>query len=287
VTAGYEQAAASSGTYLDRIVPVVLRRLDERKALLPLEQLRAMAGVGPRGSFAGAVRAPGLSLIAEVKRASPSKGPIRPDLDVAQLVAAYEAAGARAISVLTEQDHFAGSLDDLDLAVRSSTLPLLRKDFVLDAYQVHEARVRGASAVLLIAALLSDVQLRFLSGLAFELGLDVLLEVHDSAEMRRALAVDGVIVGVNNRDLSSFEVSLDRAVDLACMVPPDRLLVGESGIRQRADIERLAGAGVDGVLVGETIVRDADPGAVIRTLMDPLPRVGSRTIRCSDTKEAR
>ena len=281
------QAPPRVGTYLDRIMPAVRRRLEERKALLPLAELRAMQAPAPRPSFAEAIRAPGLSLIAEVKRASPSKGPIRPDLDVAQLVAAYEAAGARAISVLTEQDHFGGSLDDLRTAALHTTLPLLRKDFVVDPYQVHEARVFGASALLLITALLTDAQVHRLTGLAFELGLDVLLEVHDRAEMSRALAVDGVVVGINNRDLSSFEVSLDTAVCLAGLVPPDWSLVGESGIRERADVERLAAAGVDGILVGETIVRSPDPGAAIRALMHPLPSVGTRTIGCSETKEAR
>lgn len=281
------ESPAKAGTYLDRIMPAVRRGLEERKALLPLAKLRAMQGLGSGPSFAEAIRAPGLSLIAEVKRASPSKGPIRPDLDVAQLVEAYEAAGARAISVLTEQDHFGGSLDDLRVAALHTTLPLLRKDFVVDPYQVHEARVFGASALLLIAALLTDAQLLRLTGLAFELGLDVLLEVHDHAEMSRALAIHGVVVGINNRDLSSFEVSLDTAVHLAGLVPPDRSLVGESGIREHADVERLAAAGVDGVLVGETIVRNPDPGAAIRALMHPLPSVEMRKIGYSQTKEAR
>lgn len=271
-------APGVTGTYLDRIVPLVLRRLEERRAQVPVARLRAMQHQGARPSFAEAIRTPGLSLIAEVKRASPSRGAIRPDLDVAELVGAYEAAGARAVSVLTEQDHFAGSLDDLRLAAAHTALPLLRKDFILDAYQIHEARVFGASAVLLIAALLGDDQLARLSGLAFELGLDVLLEVHDRTEMQRALAVPGVIVGINNRDLRSFEVSLDTSVQLAPLVPPERLLVGESGILARADVERLAAAGVDGVLVGETVVRGSDPRVAIRELMEPLPATVVRQV---------
>ncbi len=274
------------GTYLDRIVPDVLRRLERRKALTPLDALRLLGGPEPRPSFAAAIGAPGLSLIAEIKRASPSKGLLRPGLDVAQLVQVYEAAGARAISVLTEEDHFSGSLDDLRAAAANTALPLLRKDFLLDPYQVHESRAFGASAVLLIAALLDDEQLHTLSGLAFELGLDVLLEVHDHGEMRRALVIPGVLVGVNNRDLSSFEVTLDKAVTLAGMVPAGRLLVGESGIRTRADLEHLAAAGVDGVLIGETIVRDPDPGAAIRALMQPLPAVTARDPAPTEAKEA-
>ncbi len=166
-----------------------------------------------------------------MKRASPSKGPIRPDLEVGSIVKAYEAAGARAVSVLTEQDHFGGSLDDLRAAAASTGLPLLRKDFIVDAYQVHEARVFGASAVLLIAALLDDAELLDLAGLANHLGLDVLLEVHDATEMTRALAVDGAIIGVNNRDLRTFAVSLETT-------------------------ERLAGSGPSGEVVGR---REWDP----------------------------
>jgi indole-3-glycerol phosphate synthase len=267
---------AKAGTYLDRIVAAVLRRLEERKARIPLDSLCGATWPEPRVSFAQAVAEPGMSLIAEVKRASPSKGPMRPDLDVADLVRAYQAAGARAVSVLTEEDHFAGSLEDLRIAAESTALPLLRKDFVVDPYQVYEARANGASAVLLIAALLDDRQLRDLSGLAFDIGLDVLLEVHDEAEMSRALDVPGVVVGINNRDLRSFQVSLERAVALAEMVPASRLLVGESGIRERADIERLAGAGIDGVLVGEVLVRSADPVAAVRALMRPPPLTAAR-----------
>jgi indole-3-glycerol phosphate synthase len=228
-----------------------------------------------------------VSLIAEVKRASPSKGPIRPDLEVDQIVKAYKAAGARAISVLTEQDHFHGSLDDLRTAAASTRLPLLRKDFIVEAYQVHEARVFGASAVLLIAALLDDAELRCLSGLANDLGLDVLLEVHDATEMARALAVDGVIIGVNNRDLRTFAVSLETTERLAGYVPSGRLLVGESGIRDHSDVERLASFGVDAVLVGESIVRNADVGAAIEALMCPPVQVLERPVGNVLDKEAR
>jgi indole-3-glycerol phosphate synthase len=280
-------STSNAPTYLDRIVPSVMRRLEERKSRLPLAELRAMAKPVARPSFAAALAAPGLSLIAEVKRASPSKGPIRPDLDVAQVVTAYQRAGASAISVLTEQDHFAGSLADLRTAAARTQLPLLLKDFVVDPYQVHEASAFGASAVLLIARLLDDSRLRRLAGLAFELGLDVLLEVHDSVELRRALAIQGAIVGVNNRDLSTFRVSLDTTLHLAGSVPQARILVGESGISEHSEIERLAAHGVDAVLVGETLLRASDIEVAVRALMEPVPQVVAKSLHQQAKEEGR
>lgn len=259
-----------SGTYLDRIVVDVVRRLDERQSRRPLSHLCALPAPSARPSFAEAIKAPGMSLIAEVKRASPSKGPIRPDLEVAAVVAAYERAGARAVSVLTEQDHFHGGLADLEAAVAATSLPVLRKDFIVDEYQIEEARVAGASAVLLIAALLPDPRLGELVDSAARAGLDVLLEVHDSAELQRALMHPGVVIGINNRDLRTFEVRLDTTVDLARSVPPTRLLVSESGIGGRADVERLAAHGIDGVLVGESILRQDDVDQAVRGLIGGL-----------------
>ncbi len=267
---GADTAANESGaTYLDRIVPAVRRRLEERKRALPLSALRASLPSDLRPSFAEAVGRPGMSLIAEVKRASPSKGPIRPHLQVSSLVRAYEDAGARAISVLTEQDFFLGSLEDLRDAVAATALPVLRKDFILDPYQVFEARAAGASAVLLIAALLVDPVLAELIGLAHDLDLGVLLEVHDESEAARALQFPGVIIGVNNRDLRTFNVSVQTTVGLAGLVPRDRLLVGESGICSNEDVRTLEAHGVDGVLVGETLLRSPDVQAVISALMQP------------------
>jgi indole-3-glycerol phosphate synthase len=253
--------------YLQRIVPAVLRRLDERRARLPLAELEAAEVAGSRPSFSAAVGAEGVSLIAEVKRASPSKGPICLDLDVGETVAAYEAAGARAVSVLTEEDFFFGGLDDLRTAAQHTGLPLLRKDFIVDEYQVHEARVWGASAVLLIAALLDDRRLGELAGLSRDLGLDVLLEVHDSAEMDRALVVEDAILGINNRDLRTFEVSLETTERLAALVPAGRLLVSESGIRTGDDVRRLAAAGVHAVLVGESLLMAGDTSAAVRGML--------------------
>jgi indole-3-glycerol phosphate synthase len=278
--------SAGAQTYLERIVPAVRRRLEARRTRLPLTELAAMSAPGPRASFAGALRARGLSLIAEVKRASPSKGPIRPALDVAEVVQAYETAGARAVSVLTEEDFFRGSPADLRTAVAHTELPILRKDFIVDAYQIHESRVLGASAVLLIATLLDDRALRRLAGLAIDLGMDVLLEVHDATEMARALVIDKAIIGVNNRDLRTFAVSLETTERLAGLVPPGRLLVSESGIDSRDDVEWLGSLGVDGVLVGERILRDADPGRTIRALLDPVPRVMERPFCQAQRKEA-
>ena len=279
-------SASGPPTYLDRIVPAVRRRLAERKRRLPEAELAAMDVPAARASFATAVAAPGLSLIAEVKRASPSRGPIRPDLDVGEMVRTYEAGGARAISVLTEEDYFRGSLDDLRSAAAHTRLPLLRKDFVVDGYQIHEARVWGASAVLLIAALLSDEELRHLTGVAFELGLDVLLEVHDDRELSRALQFESAIIGVNNRDLRTFTVSLETTACLAGLVPPGRLLVGESGIRDRTDVERLGSCGVDAVLVGESILRDPDVGGAVWRLMHPVPVVADRPVGQALREEA-
>lgn len=268
--------AEVTGTYLDRIVPAVRRRLGERRQKTPLAKLLTEISSEPAASFREAVASPGISLIAEVKRASPSKGPIRPDLEVGPLVQAYERAGARAISVLTEEDFFKGSLEDLAAAAVGTKLPLLRKDFIVDEYQIVEARVAGASAVLLIAALLSDDELKRLTGRAEDLGLDVLLEVHDSEELTRSLRLEYPIIGVNNRDLRTFEVSLETTSRLAELMPPGRLLVGESGIRSHDDVRQLESKGVDSVLVGETLLRSPDVGVAIVELMGYNDRVSAR-----------
>ena len=212
-----------------------------------------------------------MSLIAEVKRASPSRGPIRLDLDVGQVVGDYTKAGAKAVSVLTEEDFFRGSLADLGVAAAHTSLPLLRKDFVVDPYQIHEARAYGASAILLIVALLDERQLEELAQTACDEGLDVLVEVHDTTEIARALAIDaeGVVIGINNRDLNTFTVSLETTVHLAGVVPDGHLVVSESGVRTCKDIEKLAALGIDGVLVGESLLAEADVERAVRELMGP------------------
>jgi indole-3-glycerol phosphate synthase len=211
--------------------------------------------------------ASGMSLIAEVKRQSPSKGPIWPELNVEDLVRQYELAGAVAISVLTEEEHFRGSLADLDCAAGASSLPLLRKDFVIDEYQIVEAAAYGASAVLLIASLLSDRPMMSLSRLAFALGLDVLLEVHDEVELGRAACVETAIIGINNRDLRTFAVSLDVTESLIPKVPTGRVVVSESGISSRADVVRLEALGVDAILVGESLLRSGDVVSAVAELL--------------------
>lgn len=271
---------------LDAIVPDVRRRLAERKASVRQAELEEMSPPSVRPSFAEALRSPGISVIAEVKRLSPSKGPLRPDLDVASLVAAYQAGGAAAVSVLTESDHFGGSLDDLREAASSTRLPLLRKDFIIDPYQVHEARAFGASAVLLIAALLDDQAMRRLSALSGELGLDVLLEVHDRRDMARALRLEDVIIGINNRDLRTFDVSLETSVHLADLVTAGTLLVSESGIKDRADVERLASAGVDAVLVGESLLREQAVAAAVAALARPVPVAARPSAETTPSEEA-
>jgi indole-3-glycerol phosphate synthase len=242
-------------------------------SVTPLQQLQSRGGPEQRPSFFDAIERPGVSLIAEVKRASPSRGPIRQDLDVADVVKRYEAAGASAISVLTEEDHFRGSLADLAVAVEATRLPVLRKDFVIDEYQLHEACVLGASAVLLIASILRPEELSALGGTAANLGLDVLVEVHDEEELERALGLDRAVVGINNRDLATLRVDLETTFRLICRVPPERLVVSESGIRSVEDFSRICAAGVDGVLIGEHLVASGDVETTVRELLSQPPSV--------------
>jgi len=248
-----------TGLYLERILPAVQARLEERKRRQPLHELESRLESArlrlARPSFTEALQRPGISLIAEVKRRSPSKGPIHPELDVASLVRSYGRGGARAISVLTEEDHFGGSLADLERAAAVSPLPILRKDFIIDEYQIVEAAVHGASAVLLIAALLPGDRARVLSDVATGLALDVLLEVHDEDELDRAVAVTNAVIGINNRDLRTFDVSLAVTGRLMDRLPSGRIVVSESGIWTRDDIALLEGLGVDAVLVGESLLR--------------------------------
>lgn len=200
----------------------------------------------------------GPCIIAEIKRASPSKGLIRENPDIGELAAGYEAAGAGAISVLTEEEHFLGSVEDLMIARNLTDLPVLRKDFIFDEFQVYESGLIGADAILLIAAMLDDERLRTLSGLASELGLDVLLETHDAPEMERAVALGAEIIGVNNRNLHTFEVSLDVSREMIRLAPEGAVLVCESGLRRGADIREMHALGYRGFLIGETLMRAAD-----------------------------
>lgn len=243
---------------LDRIVETKRREVE---ALRPLAaQLRSAAEAGgPTRPFAATLRRETeVALIAEIKRRSPSAGWIRPDVSVEDAAARYAEAGAAAVSVLTDIEYFGGALSDLRVARSGVEVPVLRKDFLIDPVQLWEARVAGADAVLLIARILDDAQLDELSALAGELGMDVLLEVHTADELERALRVDAAVIGINNRDLDTFITDLAVVIGLADRVPTDRVLVAESGIRTAADVDRLGEAGVDAILVGESLMRSPD-----------------------------
>lgn len=258
-------------TYLDEILAAHrATAAADRRALEPLIE-RARGMVAPRG-FTSALRsaAPGaIAVIAEVKRRSPSKGALALDLDPAALARAYASGGAACLSVLTDEEFFAGSAADLGAAREATPLPVLRKDFTVGERDVCDARLMGADAVLLIAAALDDAELADLHALADELELDALVEVHDEAELDRALAVGASLVGVNQRDLMTFEVDRARAERVAAAMPDDVVRVAESGIAGAADAARLAAVGFHAVLVGESLVTAADPAAAVTALARP------------------
>ncbi len=259
---------------LEKILKVAQDRalaLEERSD--ELERQAAAAPAPP--SFQQALDGRAVGVIAEVKRRSPSAGAIREDLDPVRHARAYQRGGAVAISVLTEQPHFGGSLADLAAVAREVGLPVLRKDFIVHDLQVVEARAAGAAAVLLIARLLAPGALRRLARAARAQGLGTLIEVHTEDELDRALAAEPTAVGVNSRDLATFAVHLEAAERLVGKVPPDIPAVAESGIAARPDVERMAAAGADLVLVGTSVARTADPAAAVRALTG-VPRVGRR-----------
>jgi len=256
---------------LKKILSRKVEEVRERSTRVSLRELSARAADAslPRG-FADAVEAKiaagHAGVIAEVKKASPSKGVMRPDFRPADIARSYEAGGAACLSVLTDVDFFQGADGYLREARDACALPVLRKDFTIDAYQVYEARALGADCILLIVAALGDAALLELTGLAHELGMDVLVEAHDGEELERALATPARLVGINNRNLRTFETSLETTLGLRDRVPSDRLLVTESGIATRADVARMRESGVHAFLVGETFMRAPDPGAELRRL---------------------
>jgi indole-3-glycerol phosphate synthase len=250
---------------LDRIVAAHRRAADADTR--PLDELeRAALAARPVRPFRAALAAPGMGVIAEIKRRSPSKGELAPHLVPAELAKAYADGGANCLSVLTDTDFFGGSADDLVQARSACDLPVLRKDFTVCEADVYDARAMGADAVLLIVAALSSDELRGLHTLARDLGLAALVEVHDERELEQALAVEADIVGVNQRDLRTFEVDSTRAERLAAAMPPGVVKVAESGIRDATDVSRLRASGYDAVLVGESLVTSPDPAAAVRAL---------------------
>jgi indole-3-glycerol phosphate synthase len=254
---------------LDEIVAYKKEELAETKRGASLaDQKKRAADAGPLRGFGAALTATGgIKLIAEVKKASPSKGVIREDFDPVGIAATYQEAGATCLSVLTEKKYFQGSLESLGAIRRAVGLPLLRKDFIVDEYQVFEARAAGADAILLIAACLDRRQLEDYLGIAGNLGLDVLVESHTVKELDKTLHAGARIVGINNRDLTRFTVSLQTTFDLLRDIPDDRVVVSESGIQSRDDVVRLEKAGVDAVLVGESLMREKDMGRKVKELL--------------------
>lgn len=262
----------NTGTYLDRILRNTQVEVEQRRASTDREELQRRASAQPTPvDFIAALRRPGVQVIAEIKRRSPSKGPIAPDCDVEAIAEEYISGGCAAISVLTDQKFFDGSLHDLETVSQMAHAtelqrPILRKDFVIDPFQLLEARACGADAVLLIVSALDDAVLRDLLAASSDLGLTALVEVHDEAELERALNTDAELIGINNRDLRTFEVTLETTERLASLVPEQITLVGESGIHDRDDLQRLERAGVQAVLVGESLMRQPDRARAIKEL---------------------
>jgi indole-3-glycerol phosphate synthase len=259
--------------------PDILKKIVRRKAeevaarteALPLNRLVAnLAGMAPTRGFAAAlksrIQAGQAAVIAEIKKASPSRGVIREPFNPAEIAASYQRGGAACISVLTDIDFFQGADEYLAQARAACTLPVIRKDFIIDPYQVYEARAIGADCILLIAACLDDDRMRELNELARSLEMDVLIEVHDGAELERALKLPNRLIGINNRDLRSFAVRLETTLDLLSNIPDERIVVTESGIRSREDVARMRRHGVHAFLVGEAFMRAADPGTRLAEL---------------------
>jgi indole-3-glycerol phosphate synthase len=253
--------------YLDKIVDYKRQELESVRRKVSLKDVRAMAEDAEfaRG-FLDALREPGVRIIAEIKKASPSAGVIRPDFDPVGIAAAYEENGAAALSVLTDEHFFQGNLRYLEDIRARVKIPLLRKDFTLDAYHVYEARARGADAVLLIVRILEDAQVKDYAALVKDLGMAALVEVHDEKEMERAEKAGAVLIGINNRNLDTFQVDLETTARLAPLAPKGAVLVGESGISTPDHLRKLFAAGVRAFLVGESLLKAEDPGRKLKEL---------------------
>jgi indole-3-glycerol phosphate synthase len=256
---------------LERILAVKRAEVDEARRRRPEDLVRAAASAcAPPRDFVGALRAKIAAgrpaVIAEIKRASPSKGVLRPDFDPAAIARSYAAHGAACLSVLTDVQFFQGAAEHLAVAREASGLPALRKDFVIDAYQVYESRALGADCILLIVAALDLARMTTLEALARGLGMAVLVEVHDAAELEAALALDTPLVGINNRNLRTFETRLETTLDLLARIPADRLVVTESGILAPRDVEKMRARSVQTFLVGEAFMRAPDPGIALEDL---------------------
>jgi indole-3-glycerol phosphate synthase len=252
---------------LDRIVETTRQEIEQRRRDRPVAQLERALGHRDDRPFSEALVRPGISLIAEHKRRSPSAGEIRAGTDVPDIVCAYERGGATALSILTEPHFFGGSLEDLRLARDTTRLPILRKDFIVDPYQVYETAAAGADALLLIVAALEPKELARLHAEARGIDLDVLVEVHDEEELAAALELDVDVIGINNRDLGDFTVDIERTYDLLADVPAGKTVVSESGFSAREQLDDLERVGVDAVLVGESLMRADDVEAATRALI--------------------
>jgi indole-3-glycerol phosphate synthase len=265
---------AGMSPHLDRILAQTRADLTLRRARTPLADLERMAAAHTPRGFASALRRPagsGAAVIAELKKASPSRGLIRAEFDPESLASGFAQAGAAALSVLTDEPFFQGSLRNLEIASAATTLPCLRKDFVVDEYQIVEARAHGADAILLIAAALADDEPARFTACAHQHGLDVLCEVHTADELARVRDLGCDCYGVNNRDLRTFEVSLETSLRLAEDLPPGAVHVAESGIHTAADMRALREAGFHAVLIGESLMRQPDPGAALAVLLAAEP----------------
>jgi len=265
-----------SGTCLGEIVAARRRRVDEAQSSVPLVAVQSAAEArAERRDFAAVLSRGTLKVIAELKRASPSRGLLREDFRPGDIARSYEAAGASALSVLTEERYFLGSLSDLDAARAAMRLPVLRKDFIIADYQIYESVAAGADALLLIVAALSDDDLRRFIKLCRDLRVDALVEVHDRIELDRAVQAGATIIGVNNRDLKTLDVDLETSLRLRSGIPGHCIAVSESGIKTRDNLCRIAEAGYHAVLVGESFMTAVDPGAALRQMLDGMQALGA------------